>query len=56
MDYEQKKEKSTSPVEHEKGWEKHDELRQILNDTRMLLINYAEILAQMADIQAIVIK
>lgn len=50
LDYEHKKDSSISAFEHEQAWEKREEVRQVLNDTRRILREYANILAQVADI------
>ncbi len=31
-------------MEYERNWEKHEELSQVLNDVRLLLIEYAKLL------------
>ena len=49
-DYEDKKPERISLIEHEKNWEKHAELGKALNDVRIILIEYADLLAQVADV------
>lgn len=54
LDYENHKDTSVSPLEHEKNWDKHDELRQHLNDVRLSLIEYANILATVAKVPSLI--
>lgn len=56
LDYESIKESSISPLEHEKQWGKYEELRQVLNDVRNELIEYANLLAQVAKIPSLIIQ
>lgn len=56
LDYEHDKEKSISPLEHERNWDKHDELRQILNEVRVSVIEYANILAQVAEVPSLIVE
>jgi hypothetical protein len=56
LDYESRKEKNISAMEYERNWEKHEELRQVLNDVRLILIEYAELLAQVADVPLLIIE
>jgi len=50
LDYESTKDSTLSPLEHERQWEKYEELQQVLNDVRSVLIEYAELLAQVAGV------
>ncbi len=50
LDYESKKESNISTIEHEKNWENHEELRKVLNNIRHILIEYANLLAEVADV------
>jgi hypothetical protein len=50
LDYEHRKEPPVPAAEHERRWEKAEELRDVLQQTRRILINYANILAQVAGI------
>jgi len=54
LDYETTKENLVSPLEHEKRWDKYEELRQVLNDTRGVLTQYANLLAQVADVPPLI--
>lgn len=56
LDYESKKDKSVSHVEHEGKWDKQDELRQTLNEIRASLIEYANILAQVAEVPSLIVE
>jgi len=56
LDYESTKENTLSPLEHERQWEKHEELRQVLNDVRSVLIEYAELLAQVAGVPSLIVE
>lgn len=55
LDYENEKKENISIVEHERKWENHQELRQVLNNTRSILIEYANLLAQVADVPNLVV-
>jgi len=56
LDYESTKESSISPVEHERKWDKNEELRGVLNDVRDVLIEYANLLAQVTDVPSLIIQ
>jgi len=56
LDYESTKDSTISPLEHERQWEKHEELRQVLNEVRSVLIEYADLLAQVAGVPSLVVK
>lgn len=49
-DYENTKPDDISLLQHEKNWKQNKELRQVLNDVRFVLIEYSNILAQVAGI------
>ena len=55
LDYESTKESSVSPLKHERQWDKNEELRGVLNDVRGVLIEYANLLAQVIDIPSLII-
>jgi hypothetical protein len=55
LDYEQKKPPEVSTIEHEKNWERNQELRQVLNKNRFILIQYADLLAQVAQVPLLVL-
>jgi hypothetical protein len=50
LDYEHTRDASISVFEHERRWERAGELRRVLNDTRLILLDYTNILAQVADV------
>lgn len=50
LDYESTKESSVSPVDHEKKWDKYEELRGEINDVRSQLSEYANLLAWVAGV------
>ena len=52
-DYESTKPPGVSPLEHERRWEKAKELRDALNDVRSKLMEYADILAEVADVPSL---
>ena len=56
LDYESTKESSVSSLEHERQWDKNVELRRILDDVRVVLINYANLLAQVVDVPSLIIE
>ncbi len=55
LDYENNREKTVSILEHEQNWAKAADLRQVLNDTRRILISYAGLLAQVAGVPSLII-
>jgi len=56
LDYENTRSETVSPFEHEKRWDKSDELRQALNDIRKWLTEYADILAEVAGVPSLIIE
>ena len=56
LDYESTKKSSVSALEHEREWDKYEELRQVLNDVRGVLIQYANLLAQVADVPSLIVQ
>lgn len=56
LDYENAKSNQISTSEHEKKWDKNDELRNVLNDVRLVIIEYANVLAQVADVPSLIIE
>jgi len=56
FDHESTKKTSVSPLEHERQWENYEELRQTLNDVRKVLIEYVDLLAQVADVPLLIIE
>jgi len=53
LDYESTRDKSVSRLAHERSWEKYEELRKVLNDVRVILKEYADILAQVAGVPSL---
>ena len=56
LDYESTKSGSVSHLEHERQWDKHDELRHVLNDVRGTLIEYTNLLAEVAEVPPLIIQ
>ena len=56
LDYESIKDPSLSPLEHERQWERYEELRNELNNVRQVLIEYAELLAQVAGVPSLIVE
>jgi len=56
LDYENCRESPNSPLEHEKKWDRYEELRKELNLLRSVLIDYGDILAQVAKVPTLHIK
>lgn len=54
LDYEHTRNSSVSAFEHERRWDRAVELRKALNDVRLVLVDYTNILAQVADIPQLV--
>jgi len=56
LDYENKRHDSTtSTLEREKQWDKYEELRQVLNETRESLIEYANLLSDVAGVPSLIL-
>ncbi len=56
LDYETTKKSSVSRLEHEKQWDKNEELRRVLNEIRTVLIEYANLLAQVAGVPPLIVQ
>lgn len=56
LGYESAKESPVSPLEHERQWDKNEELRGVLNDARSVLIEYANLLAQVTNVPSLIIQ
>jgi hypothetical protein len=56
LDYESKKPDSLSPLEHERNWDRYDELRKVLEDTRGSMNQYANSLAAVAGVPSLIIQ
>ena len=56
LDYENTRTGSVSPFEHEKQWDRSDELRQVLNQVRVTLTEYANILADVSNVPLLTIE
>jgi hypothetical protein len=50
LEYEHRRVASIGPSEHERQWEQAEELRGVLNEIRQILVNYANLLAQVAGV------
>lgn len=48
LDYEHRRDALVSPFEHAERWEKSEELRQVLNNVRLVLLEYTKLLAQIS--------
>ena len=44
-----------SPLAYERQWDKSEELRRVLNEVRGVLIEYANLLAQVADVPSLIV-
>ncbi|MED1535670.1 hypothetical protein [Bacillus pseudomycoides] len=56
LEYENKRSESVSLVEHEKEWDKFNELKTVLEEIRQILVEYAEILGQVAGVPSLIIE
>jgi hypothetical protein len=56
LDYENTRQSSVSSLEHERQWDKHEELRQVLNDVRQVLTEYTNLLAEVAGVPALMVE
>lgn len=54
-DYENKRGENVMPLLHEQNWDKAEELRQALNKTRLVLVDYANLLAQVAGVPSLIV-
>lgn len=54
-DYESKRPEKISRLEHEGRWECNQELRDVLEKTRETLLQYAETLAEVAEVRSLII-
>jgi hypothetical protein len=53
-DYYSSKDENVSDLEHEKKWEYAAELRNTLNETRLILIDWANILEEVAEVPSLI--
>ena len=56
LQYENSKPVSVSSVEHEHQWKHSEKLRKELNEVRSLLIEYANILAEVAGVPSLIVE
>lgn len=56
LDYESTKKGSVSPLEHEKQWDKYEELQQVIENVRIVLIEYGNLLAQVAEVPSLIVQ
>lgn len=56
LEYEHSRNPAISTFEHERNWEHAAELRQLLNDARLVLTEYTQILAQVANVPHLISK
>lgn len=54
-DYESERLEGTSRLKHEGQWERNQELRIVLEETREVLLQYAETLAKVAEVRSLII-
>jgi hypothetical protein len=54
LDYENTKQSIISPFEHERKWDRSEESRNVLNDARKVLIQYADLLAKVAGVNSLI--
>jgi hypothetical protein len=56
LDYENSRDSSVSPLEHEQRWDKYEALRDELNKVRVVLTQYANLLAEVADVPPLIVE
>lgn len=56
LDYENSRPGSISKLEWERQWKRNEELRQVLNKTRGILIEYSRLLAEVAGVPSLIIN
>lgn len=54
LDWEQQKPKERSTTEHESQWEHNDQLRKELNEIRLKLIEYANVLGEVSGVASLI--
>jgi hypothetical protein len=55
LDYENERPNTVSALSHEQAWEHNEELRRALNETRVILMHYANLLAEVAAVPSLLI-
>jgi hypothetical protein len=55
-DYEDLRASNISSVAYERAWEQHDTLRQEIDSARLVLIKYANLLAEVAEVPSLIIE
>jgi len=53
-DYENNREDEVSILVHEKNWDKYDEFRASLEEIRLILLQYTDILSDVADVPSLI--
>jgi hypothetical protein len=53
QEYESKRPGTVSIAEHEHQWERYEELRKVISDARAPLVEYANILAEVAGVPSL---
>lgn len=56
LDYENTRQKTVSPLEHEQQWARYEELRQELNQVRLKLTEYANLLAEVSEVPSLIVQ
>jgi hypothetical protein len=56
LEHESAKDASLSALEHERQWERYEELRKVLNDLRVTLKEYADALAEAAGVPSLIVQ
>ena len=56
LDYENRRQKTVSPLEHEQQWAQYEELRQELNQVRLNLTEYANLLAEVSEVPSLIVQ
>jgi hypothetical protein len=56
LDYESSRQEGVAPLEHERRWEKYEELRQVLEETRVQMLEYADLLGKVAGVPQLILE
>lgn len=56
LDYENARNPTVSCVEHERGWEKYQELWDEIANVRRVVVEYADLLAEVAGIPSLIVR
>ena len=56
LDYESRRQEGVSSLEHERQWDKNEDLRRILEETRTQMLEYAHLLGEVAGVPQLILS